>query len=403
MNSEQYLKEISNLLKKHEQFFNDNPEFFSVVENRLLKAIGDEDEDEGDYEYESDLFDELPDEDEEYEPEGEEEIDEADSWLKENDPDAIEQDTEQEDIAPQKQQEEDEKPDETLDDAQVEESPKKKSSRYRDWQPKDKYEPHHEDAIKEHMKQGYSHREAERLAGAHEAPGDFYSALKHTVNPSEPSEKMLEHMREISKDWLTQADRKQMETADPSMNPIKHATGKAIAAHEEAHGDFADAYNEFLQSDQVKGLRGRDRHKAIRNWKQQWNEENPDYKEKAATAASAGAAHKEAGEARARRREEGTKAILEAGMSGGQQEPEGFSSEAAGQTAGQTTQQAAQLVGGQKGESGYVTSTKRDPAAVFAERNPEYVKHLRQKAEAKLNPEQQQRMAAVDSFKKKGE
>lgn len=409
MNKEELLKNISGLLKKNEEFLNGNPEIFHAIEDRLFKAIdyedweGEEDQDdEGDYEggYGDDLFDQVPDED--YgDIEDSEELDDADRWLAENDAAAgREADVDSDDIDAAG-------PVETEEPA-VQQEPKaeakqKKSSRYLDWKARDKYEDHHQAAIEQHMKDGYSHREAERLAGAHESPTDFYSALKHTVNPSEPSPKMLEQMKQLAHGWLQNANRQQDASADASMNPVKHASGKMLQSHEDAHGDFSSAYNEFLGSDELKGLRGRDRHNAIKQWKAQYHEANPEYRDRATSSASASKVHNEANEARAKRREEGMQAILDAGKSGGDLAG-GYSAEAAGGVeSGMSAQHAAQMVGGEKGESGYSANIKKDPAAVFAERNPEYIKHLRGKLEGKLSPEQSQRMAGIDSFKNKGD
>ena len=79
MKTEALLKSISNLLKKHESFLNNNPEFFHAIENRLLKALDDEEdsdydwansgkdagEDEEEYGsgYGDDLFDDVPSDD----------------------------------------------------------------------------------------------------------------------------------------------------------------------------------------------------------------------------------------------------------------------------------------------------------------------------------------------------
>ena len=71
--------------------------------------------------------------------------------------------------------------------------------------PKDKYEEHHQTAIDKHMADGYSHREAERLAGAHDIiSGDPY---KSKIKPTQPSDKMLSHMKGLSGDWLRDAER----------------------------------------------------------------------------------------------------------------------------------------------------------------------------------------------------
>ena len=50
MNSEELLKSISSILKKHKDFLNDNPEIFYTIEDRLYKAVDDEYDDEEDAE-----------------------------------------------------------------------------------------------------------------------------------------------------------------------------------------------------------------------------------------------------------------------------------------------------------------------------------------------------------------
>ena len=392
---EEVLKNISELLKKHEDYLNNNPEVFHMIEDRLFKAIDYEnwqgekpEDDEESYGegYGDDLFDRPSEgEDKDFEP-TDEGKDDADQWLQANDPVP-------EDVADINEAEAQTKA--------VEPAPPKRSSRYLDWKPKGEYSDEHNATMEEHRKAGYSDREAERMSGAHDAPTDFYSALKHTTNPSEPSPKMLEDMKSLSHEWLRNADLKTMAAAEADVNPIKHASGKSIAAHDEAHKDFADEYHQFMHSDEVKGLKGRERHKAIKEWKANYHEANPEHRENVIAAAESGKVLGSATEARKQRREEGTQALLEAGMAPGEI-PSGYSAAVSEAEGVKGTQAAAQMVGGEKGEAGYTASIKRDPAAVFAERNPEYIKSLKGKLSEKLNPEQTQRMAGVDSFKKKG-
>jgi hypothetical protein len=428
MKAEKLLKDIKGLLNKHADFLNSNPEIFFAIEDRLFKAI---DPDEDDYEqegdenwkdpedpyadddYESDLLDKpedddySDDEDAEYAQAGagEDEESEADAWLRENDPARA-----AEKEAPVKEDDgtkavvgEDELPPEDLDDEAYAAKPAadKKSSRMADWKPRDSYEAHHDAAIKQHIADGYSPREAERLAGAHQAPTDFYGALRHSTRPSEPSPKMLAQMKDLAHGWLRNADRKTAESAEADINPQKYASGKTLAAHDAAHKDFGAAYQGFLDSDEVKNLSGRARHQAVQAWKQKWQTENPDHKEAAINAASSGKALSEANDARKKRLQEGQASLLTAGFSSGEDNPmEGeFSSGAAGE---QTGNAAAQSVGAEKedGDGGFQTNIKKDPNLVFAEQNPDYIKHLKSKLATKMAPEQAQRLSAIDSFKK---
>jgi hypothetical protein len=435
MKAEELLKNISNLLKKHEDFLNNNPEMFYAIQDRLVKAsdddeedsnydwanIGkDENQDEGDDEsgYGDELFDKIPsdegeDEDQQYirESNGEDdgEDDDASRWLREHGGDTGDEDQSGFDYDPKAARESDEEgytPDANENgNVQQEipktEEPKRSSSRMVDWKPQDKYAPEHQKAIEAAMKEGYSHREAERMAGAHKAPSDFYGALRGSTRPSEPSSKMLEQLKGHAHGWLKNAETKAAENAEAEVNPVKYASGKAIASHDAAHKDFDAAHNEFLQSDNLKGLTGRARHQAIQGWKKDWEEKNPQHREKAIAAADTGKVFSEATKARDERRKEGEQAILGAGKSFGTGTTGEYSQAAAGGDDEPVSGQAAgQMVGGEKSdEGGYTTNIKTDPAAVFAERNPEYVKHL----QSKLNPDQQQRLSGINAIKiKKG-
>ncbi len=434
MKAEELLKNISSLLKKHEDFLNNNPEMFYAIQDRLVKAsddeedsdydwanIGkDENQDEGDDEsgYGDELFDKIPsdegeDEDQQYirESNGEDdgEDDDASRWLREHGGDTGDEDQSGFDYDPEASRESDEEgytPDANENgNVQQEipktEEPKRSSSRMVDWKPQDKYAPEHQKAIEAAMKEGYTHREAERMAGAHKAPSDFYGALRGSTRPSEPSSKMLEQLKGHAHGWLKNAEAKAAENAEAEVNPVKYASGKAIASHDAAHKDFDAAHNEFLQSDNLKGLAGRARHQAIQSWKKDWEEKNPQHKERAIAAADTGKVFGEATKARDERRKEGEQAILGAGKSFGTGTTGEYSQAAAGGDDEPVSGQAAgQMVGGEKSDDGgYTTNIKTDPAAVFAERNPEYVKHL----QSKLNPDQQQRLSGINAIKiKKG-
>lgn len=419
MNKEELLKNISGLLKKNETFFNSNPEFFYAVQDRLLKAIDYEDyqaepqdEEDESSNYGEDMFD-KPQSDEDSEDEdyqyvnpadedgdGEVEDDEAAKWLAEHGEEAPENDEENYIKDDEQQTHADE-------DIPVQKKPEEKktsNSGYGSWKPKDEYKPEHDAKIKEHLKNGYSHREAERLAGAHDAPPDFYSALKSKVKPSQPSPKMLEHLKGLVAPWLQNYEKVIGENAEATKNPQKHAAAKVLAAHEATHGDFTKEYDKFLGSDEIKGLKGRERMQAINSWKQKFHEANPDYKEKSIAAADTGKVYNEANQARKQHLEESKQAILGAGKSSG--DDEGMSGEysqaASGDISGMRGQAAAQLVGGEQGESGYSSNVVKDPAMAFAEKHPEYVKSLQTKLQSGLKPEQAQRLSAVKSITRKG-
>jgi hypothetical protein len=501
MKAEKLLRDIKDLLVKHESFLNQNPEMFFAIEERLMKAVDPDDEDEwqpeGDENYKDEdedsdanglgLFDDeqgsddeeepsYDDEDEAYVNSGKEpdEDDEAAKWLKENDASSADEepsysdDDLHEDEQPQldldsndaltggfQKKHLDAIKDMPLDEAkkylkeQIGKSPgirdnnrkellglvglaqspeslkammngamlahakstlnsnqdqKKSSGRMTEWKPKDSYHPDHDAKIKDYVSQGYSPREAERLAGAHQAPTNFYDALRGSTRPSDPSPKMLETMKGLSHEWLRNADRKTSESAEADVNPQKYASAKVLAAHDAAHKDFTTAHNDFLASDEMKGVSGRERHAKIAAWKKKWNEENPEHREAAVNAAASGKALADANQARKQRLQEGTASLLTAGFNSGEDNPMAgeFSSGAAGETPEtRGMQSAAQSVGAEQDDEngGFQANIKKDPNLVFAEKNKAYIDNLKSKLQTKMAPEQAERMKAIDSFK----
>lgn len=410
MNAEQLLKSISEILKKNESFLIDNPEIFKIIEGRLHKAVDDDynpddekdDEDFYNDAYDesgiSDMFDNTPEEDIDENMDGELDSDEADSWLKENEAQISQgSDTDSDgdvDLPPEAEKQ-----------IKANDKPKVSSSGYRDWSPKDKYEDEHQSAIDRHMAEGWSHREAERFAGAHDSPSNFFDALKSKVKPTQPSEKMLATMKGLSGDWLRSAERKIDDSAQAKKNPIRYASSKSLSAHEDAHGDFKAAYDQFLGSEDVSGLKGRERHKAIKSFKDKWNADNPAHREGAISAADSGKAFSEAESARAEHLLEGHQSVQDAGKSNeGMTTASEFSTAAAGGTENMTNQGAAQMAGGTQDEGGYSTGTVKDPAMVFSEKNQSYLdsdtrKKSIDRLKSKLNPEQAQRFTALKGVK----
>lgn len=401
MNKEELLKNISSLLKKHELFLNNNPEIFYAIEDRLIKAVDtEEDYDITDYPmeeqdqdgedelsgYGEDLFDkpsydeDSEDEDQQYVSGDEDENDAAAQYLAEYGADDQEEPTDSE-------------------EEQTIEEPKKASGRT--WKPRSAYSAEHQKVIKEAMDQGHTHREAERIAGAHSAPTDFLTALKSHTDPSEPSARMLELLKPHAKKHVEDYSRAQMKNAEMEVNPVKHAAGKKVEAFENAHKDYEKDYNDFLQSDAVKDLTGRARHSVVQGWKKDWHEKNPEHREKAAEAANVGKIHNEAMNAAKGRREEEIKAVLGAGQSGGGTTGEYSQTAAGGDEGPVSSQVAGQTVGSEQGDEGsYSTNIKTDPYAHFAQQNPEYVKHLQEKQAKTAAAEQAKILANISPERK---
>ena len=251
----------------------------------------------------------------------------------------------------------------------------KKKSYSKDWEPRTDYSPKEEEAVKKLIADGYSHREAEKLAGAHKGPRNYQDALKSGVNPSMPSDKMMGHLKGFAKEWLDTARSYDLANADEMKNPMKHASGQMEQAHKEHTGDYHQAYGDFLSSDAMKDLSPRERHKSVQEWKNKWKQENPDYEEGLNNVSQVQTKFADA----AKNIEQKSKDISEHIARGGVSE-----------VSEMTDQEAMQHLGGGKSEEGYTGgSVVKDPAAAFATKNANYVKLL--------NQDQQDRVKRVDS------
>ena len=200
------------------------------------------------------------------------------------------------------------------------------------------------------------------------------------------SPKMMGELKELTGSWLSNARRVSYKRAEAEKNPVKYAKGKTLEAHEKAMGDYSSALKEYQGSEDVKNMSPRERHKALREWKKQYHEQNPEHRQNITASAGAGAAHTEAAQTRKQHIEDRLQDIMMAGKSSG----EGTMS----------AQEAAQHVGGVKTEAGYSAQTIKDPAASFAEANPEYIKTLRDKLSQHLPEEAQARLKNVDNAAK---
>ena len=167
--------------------------------------------------------------------------------------------------------------------SEKESAPQKKkevsSSGYTDWSPHGNYTPKQEKMMEEFQQQGYSPREAERLANAHRGPETFEQALTHRVRPSDISPKMMEELKGLTGPWLSNARKVSYHRAEAEKNPIKYAKGKTLKAHETAMGDYSSALKDWRNSDEVKAMSPRERYSAEREWKKQYHEQNPEHRE----------------------------------------------------------------------------------------------------------------------------
>ena len=400
------LSDIRDIIVKNNDFLQENPEITAGILSQLQKAIDDDADSwlkENDPSYSEDQYDD--DDDDEYAiPVDEEGSEMFDTDIDDEDIDADDEDAEYISQAPKQYQDiESEEPtaevnepvtvsDKPQEEASVDlqTTPKKKtSSGYRDWEPQKQYSAEHQASIDEHMKNGYSHREAERLAGAYQGPHNIKDALSHQVKPSDMSPKMLAELKELTGEWLGNARRVSYDKASAEKNPIKYAKGKTLKAHEEAMGDYKTALKEYQNSDELKSMKMRDRHKAIQNWKKEYKEQNPDFHGKAASVATAhSTSSNEASQARKQLLDDRLHSIATAGLSDGDNQ--------------MNFQEAAQHVGGGKADEGYIASSIKDPAASFAQANPDYMqsKQFRDRLKGALPEDALNRLKHVDNAAK---
>jgi hypothetical protein len=255
----------------------------------------------------------------------------------------------------------------------VEAAPKEKSSfSRRDWKPSDQISDTQKAEIEKHLENGYSEREAHRFAGSHSEEGDFQKAMKSGVNPSMMSDKMIDHVKGLAKQWLDNADRYEKLNADINVNPIKHASGKMLQAHDEHLGDYKKAYNDFLSSDEVKDLKGRDKHNAVKEWKKNYRTENPDHVDKISSVSESQASLSESHKSIKESMKDKMANIISGGFS-----PDEVHSTSEG------AQHAGINLGGE-GEKP-TGSISKDPLSSFAHKNPKLVSMLSDEQKERFN------------------
>lgn len=291
--------------------------------------------------------------------------DEAESWLEQNDPKRKEGSAEA--ASPEEK---------------VKEGRGTSPSGYSDWKAKN-YDEKQKAEVEKLISEGYSPREAGVLAGHESDPSSFQDALTHTIRPSDHSPKAMQTLKQFAEDWKNRADAYQRLNADVEKNPAKHFSGTLMSAHQGATKDYNEAYNKFLASPEVKDLKGAERHKVVQNWKNQWKAQNPEHSQRQSAAAA----------------QIKSPLMTAQGLQGSNKQKtidDHMSGIAGGQFGGGETfsaQEAAQHVGGAKGEQGYTSSQVSDPAASFAANNPDAMKHLR----SKFNQEQTERLKRIDA------
>jgi hypothetical protein len=356
MRSTVLLKSISEYIKKHENFFTNNPEIFEAVQTRLLKAIDDEyDETAIEDLDDPDMFGVDPDESglgEMFDapPEEEHYTDED----KDTDQYADEREDEDEayDVASRAEPEladVDSGPSDATDEDEThikDEAKEKKSRiRWKDWQPKENHELSDKQVQKmaQALSEGWSLREAHRFAGGHTEGQKF-------VLPDAPSQKMKDTIMEHVRDKLRGIGHHDEDNAEPELSPSKYVKGKQRQAHGELHADYDQAHADFMEG--IAHLDDIEKMKAEIEFNLKWHEDNPDHIDQAVAAADDINQHHEDTKSK---RSQFLKETEDAIIGGGTDED------------GMTIQEAAQHVGGQADEdAGLVGVSVQQSPADFA-------------------------------------
>jgi hypothetical protein len=280
MKTEELLKNISSLLKKHEMFLNSNSELFYAIEDRLLKAIDDNDNSNDEQDIDPRSYDEEP-EDDSYGEEPE-------------DGDISEDDLDQEDINSDDNEEQDS---DSIDaDAFMEKlkndpeflaralaqnkkdsaaGVKQTKTRARDWKPNPVYSPEHKKEIDALIQEGFTPREAEREAGAHKFGANY--------NPSLPSAKKLEALKRVAGPYMKAHGEKKLSEADAAVNQNLATTAEFKQHNKEIHEPLNEKLSAFITSPEALNMSPRQLSAAKKAIREKHHEENPEHKEKAAS------------------------------------------------------------------------------------------------------------------------
>jgi stress-induced morphogen len=178
----------------------------------------------------------------------------------------------------------------------------KRKSRMADWQLHPDHTPEEIAEMQKLTEQGYHPREASHIVsggrGGRGEARDFLRALGSSVKPTMLSSSMMDHAKEFANDWLDNYHSKTSKYLQEEKNPVKHASAKMKEAHQERVGDYEKAYHDFLSSDDLKGKSPMQRHKAIKEWKSNWKQENPDHESKIEDVSKKGSSYSQAEQAR---------------------------------------------------------------------------------------------------------
>lgn len=432
MNIEQLLRSISKKIKDNSELFKNNPELFHAIEERFVKAAYDDDED-SDYgqslwerqigggldnpeQYDDEFSDEDAPQSYDRDPEDEdntEQYDEEEPSYSQSDEEDTAQErairewqSQQQQKAPPKQEKVQADP--TTQQPVAEKPTAAASGSRSEWSAKSSYAPHHVEAIKKFISQGYSPREAERLAGAHDIL-THDQIISRGIKPSEPSSAMLQNLKEAATGWLSNHQHKTGLLSDPSENPVLHLSSNKNKIMSEVGEDLDQALEEYNKS--IAHITDpKEKTKLIIKFKHDFARNNPQHSQKKIEAVDrVSQIAKENNKLRNEKRQEAEAQVATAGMSSGESADDLFSFQghddaSSVQGTKSIKEGAAQSAGGIKEDEGRGTNvnTKVDPALKISQANPEFVKELQQKIVERLAPEQLSRLKHVQGIKKNG-
>lgn len=204
--------------------------------------------------------------------------DEAGKWLREQESAKAKPSQPAQSSAPKQSAPEpdiDEQPEEDLGDVAVSEKPS--SSK---WQPNEKnYTDQHRAKIKELMDRGFSHREAERFAGAHAGPRSFEEALNSRHDLPEMSQSFFDRLKPLADTYVKKWGDRRVREADAEKNPDLARRGKLLAEHESRDMGWNDAWNKHKESDEYKALSPVEKLSAKKKFRDSFYQQNPEHVE----------------------------------------------------------------------------------------------------------------------------
>lgn len=141
------------------------------------------------------------------------------------------------------------------------------------------YTDDHKSKIEELMADGYSDREAERMAGAHSGPGNYFEALNSKGRDvPEMSDRFINELKGHANDFVKRSRRHAEQNAEKSKNPVRYTRGQMDKEFSNHAEDYLKGHNDLVNSDEYKNMSMRDKWAAKHDYENKYHEENPDHR-----------------------------------------------------------------------------------------------------------------------------